>query len=250
LSHLLREKVAVVTGGGSGIGRATALEFSKEGAKVVIADINEADGTKTIQQIRRNGGIASFVKTDISDASQVESLVSQVVDQFGGLDIALNNAGIEGKIAPIEILKESDWEKIMSVNLKGVWLCMKSEISRMKSRKGGTIVNVASLAGTLGIAGQAAYCASKAGVIQLTRVAALECAKYGIRVNSISPGQIDTPMSNRLPLEMRKKFLSKIPLKRSGTPEEVAVSATWLASDLSSYVTGQSLIIDGGLSVG
>ena len=244
-------KVALVTGGGSGIGRACALAFAREGAKVVVADVMERGGEETVQMIREAGGESIFVKTDVSKAADVEALVKRAVDTYGRLDCGINNAGIEGINAPTADYTEENWNRVININLKGVWLCMKYEIPEMQKQGGGAIVNMASVAGLVGFQGMPAYCASKGGIIQLTKVAALEYAKAGIRVNAVCPGVIRTPMVERLTggnPETEAQFTVMEPVGRMGTPEEIAESVVWLCSDAASFVTGHPMVVDGGLT--
>ncbi len=246
----LENKVALVTGGGSGIGRACALAFAREGAKVVVADIMERGGKETVQMIKEAGGESIFVKTDVSKTADVEALVKRAVDTYGRLDCGINNAGIEGINAPTADYTEENWERVININLKGVWLCMKYEIPEMQKQGGGAIVNMASVAGLVGFQGMPAYCASKGGIIQLTKVAALEYAKSGIRVNAVCPGVIRTPMVERVTggnPEAEAQFTAIEPVGRMGTPEEIAESVVWLCSDAASFVTGHPMVVDGGL---
>ncbi len=245
----LEDKVALVTGGGSGIGRATALVFAREGAKVVVADVLTEGGEETVQRIKEAGGKAIFVKTDVSKAAEVVALVDSAVSTYGRLDYAFNNAGIEGNMAPTADCTEENWDRVIDINLKGVWLCMKYEIPEMLKRGGGAIVNTASVAGLIGFQGSPAYCASKGGVIQLTKVAALEYATRGIRVNAVCPGIIRTPMVERATggkPELEVQFTALEPVGRMGAPEEVAEAVVWLCSDAASFVTGHPMVVDGG----
>ena len=249
----LRGKVAIVTGGTSGIGRDTAVLFAKAGAKVVVAGRREAEGKETIVLIRGAGGDGLFVKTDVSRAADVQALVQKTVEKFGRLDIAFNNAGIEGSWSPIVEQSEEDWDSTIDINLKGVWLCLKYEIQQMlKQGSGGTIVNMASVAGFIGAAGAATYSASKHGVMALTKSAALETARSGIRVNVVCPGIIETPMGERLwgAPEAKKFALGLHPIGRFGRPEEIADAVLWMCSDGASFMTGQSLVLDGGFLAG
>jgi NAD(P)-dependent dehydrogenase (short-subunit alcohol dehydrogenase family) len=249
----LRGKVAIVTGGTSGIGRDTAVLFAKAGAKVVVAGRREAEGKESIDLIRGAGGDGLFVKTDVSRAADVQALVQKTVEKFGRLDIAFNNTGIEGSWGPIVEQSEEDWDSTIDINLKGVWLCLKYEIQQMlKQGGGGAIVNMASVAGFIGSAGAATYCASKHGVMALTKSAALETARSGIRVNVVCPAVIETPMGERLwgAPEAKKFALGLHPIGRFGRPEEIAGAVVWMCSDGASFMTGQSLVLDGGFLAG
>lgn len=247
----LEGKVILVTGGGSGIGRATALASAREGARVVVADVGVDGGEQTAAMINAAQGEAMFVKTDVTQAAEVEALVATAVSTYGRLDCAHNNAGIEGVFATTGDYPEDDWDRVLSINLKGVWLCMKYEIPRMLAQGGGAIVNTASLAGLVGAKRMPAYVASKHGVAGLTKTAALEYAKSGIRVNAVCPGIIHTPMVERAFLSRRPDIEALLaqsePLGRLGRPEEVAEAVLWLCSDAASFVTGHTLTVDGGL---
>lgn len=249
----LRGKVGIVTGGTSGIGREAAVLFAKAGAKVVVAGRREAEGKETIDLIRAAGGEGLFVRTDVSRAADVAALVQKTVEKFGRLDIAFNNAGIEGAWIPIVEQSEEDWDRTIDINLKGVWLCLKHEIRQMlKQGGGGAIVNMASVAGFIGSAGAATYCASKHGVMGLTKSAALETARSGIRINVVCPAVIETPMGERIfgAPEMRKYALGLHPIGRFGRPAEIAEAVVWMCSDRASFMTGQSLVLDGGFLAG
>lgn len=241
-------KIAMVTGAGSGIGRATALAFSREGATVVVADIVEAGGLQTVDMIKGKGGKATFVKADVSKAADVEALVAKVVELYGRLDCAHNNAGIEGRSAPLADLTESDFDRVISINLKGVWLCLKYEIAQMLKQGGGAIVNTSSVAGLVGFLGISPYVASKHGVAGLTKTAALEYATKNIRVNAVCPGVIHTPMIDRFTggsKEALAAFTATEPVGRLGEPEEIAEAVVWLCSDAASFVTGHPMVVDG-----
>jgi NAD(P)-dependent dehydrogenase (short-subunit alcohol dehydrogenase family) len=249
----LRGKIGIVTGGTSGIGREAAVLFAKAGAKVVVAGRREVEGKETLDLVRAAGGDGLFVKTDVSRAAEVQALVRKTVEKFGRLDIAFNNAGIEGNWIPIAEQAEEDWDRTIAINLKGVWLCLKYEIQQMlKQGGGGAIVNMASIGGLMGSAGAATYCASKHGVMGLTKSAALETARSGIRINAVCPAVIETPMGERLfgEPEMRKYALGLHPIGRFGTPVEVAEAVLWMCSDRASFMTGQSLVLDGGFLAG
>jgi NAD(P)-dependent dehydrogenase (short-subunit alcohol dehydrogenase family) len=248
MTTLLAEKVALVTGGSSGIGRATALLFAREGAKVAVADVEMEGGQETVRQIKAGGGEALFVKADVSKAAEVEALINQTVASYGRLDYAHNNAGIEGRLALTAEAREESWDRVLTINLKGVWLCMKYEIPQMLKQGGGAIVNTASGAGLVGIAGGGAYVASKHGVVGLTKTAALEYAKAGIRVNAVCPSVIQTPMVERIVSRLGPRYtlVDAQPIGRMGRPEEIAAAVVWLCSDAASFVTGHAMAVDGG----
>ena len=252
MSQDLRNKVAIVTGGTSGIGRETAILFAEAGAKVVIAGRREAEGKEVADRIRAAGGEAIFVKTDVAKAADVKALVQKTVDKFGRLDTAFNNAGIEGNWVPMVDISEEDWDRTIDINLKGVFLCLKYEIPQMLKNGGGTIVNMSSVAGLMGSPSAAPYCASKHGVIGLTRTAALEQAKQKIRVNAVCPAVIESPMEQRLfgEPEVHKFAVGMHPIGRIGTPREVAEAVLWLCSEKSSFMTGHYIVLDGGFLVG
>ena len=240
-------KVAMVTGGGSGIGRAIALAFAREGAKVVIADRNVQRGEETISMIRGVGGTASFRRTDVSVAADIEALVDYTMTTYGRLDLAFNNAGIEGDVKPLADQTESNFDAVMDINVKGVWLSMKYEIPRMLEQGGGAIVNSSSVAGVVGFPGIGIYAASKHAVIGLTKTAALEYSAQGIRINAVNPAAIDTEMIDRLAdgLNMKKDDLTTFhPIGRLGRVEEVAEAVLWLCSDRASFVTGHTLMVE------
>ncbi|MCS6924539.1 MAG: SDR family oxidoreductase [Candidatus Binatia bacterium] len=243
-------KVALVTGGASGIGRATALAFAREGAKVVVSDVVSSGGEETVALIRGAGGDALFVKADVAQPAEVNALISQVVATYGRLDCAFNNAGIEGVMASTVECTEENWDRTLAINLKGVWLCMKAEIAQMLKQGGGAIVNTASVAGLVGFAGLPAYVASKHAVVGLTKAAALEYAKSGIRINAVCPGVIHTPMVERLfqrNPQAGERIAALEPVGRLGKPEEIAEAVVWLCSDAASFVTGLPMAVDGGL---
>jgi NAD(P)-dependent dehydrogenase (short-subunit alcohol dehydrogenase family) len=245
----LTGKVALVTGGASGIGRATALTFAREGAKLIIADMNEDGGRQTVHMITEKGGEAIFVRTDVSKAVEVQALISTAVETYGRLDCAHNNAGISGGGRALTAeYPEERWQQVIAVNLTGVWLCMKYEIPQMLHQRGGTIVNTASAAGLVGTRGTSAYVASKHGVVGLTKTAALEYAQQGIRVNCVCPGAIQTPMTERAwsDPERRARVIASEPVGRIGKPEEIAEAVVWLCSDAASFVTGHTMTVDGG----
>jgi len=242
-------KVALVTGGSSGIGRATALAFASEGARVVVSDVDARGGEETVARVRERKGQAMFIRADVSKPDQVAMLIANTVSAYGKLDCAFNNAGTEGTMASTAECTEENFDRILAINLKGVWLCMKHELAHMLERGSGSIVNCASIAGLVGFASAPAYVASKHGVVGLTRAAALETVKQGVRVNAVCPGIIRTPMIDRATggnPEAEKQFLASQPIGRMGTPEEVAAAVVFLGSDGASLITGQALAIDGG----
>ena len=244
-------KVAIITGAGSGIGRTTALLFAKEGAKLVIADIDVPAGEETLRMIEDAGGKAQFIKTDVSVVADIKNMIKNAVDIYGRLDILYNNAGIVGKVEPTHEASESCFNKIIDINLKGVFLGMKYGIAEMLKTGGGSIINTASAAGLVGFQGLAAYSASKGGVVQLTKTAALEYATQNIRINCVCPGVIWTPMVEGITgddEEAKAQFTKMEPVGRMGTPEEIAKAALFLACDDSSFVTGVALPVDGGLT--
>ena len=242
-------KVALVTGGSSGIGRSTALAFAEAGAWVVIADINEDGGLQTARMVQEAGGEALFVKCDFGNVASTEHAIHSVIKQTGRIDCAFNNAGIEGDLATTAECTVENWHKVIDINLRGVWLCMKHEIHAMLKAGGGTIVNCSSIAGQVGFAQSPAYVASKHGILGLTNTAALEYAQKNIRVNAVCPGVIQTPMIDRTTYKneaLRLNLTAAEPMGRMGTPEEVAAAVLWLCSNQSTFVTGQALAVDGG----
>jgi NAD(P)-dependent dehydrogenase (short-subunit alcohol dehydrogenase family) len=249
MANRFEGKIALVTGGGSGIGRASALAFSREGARVVIADIDVSGGECTASLIEEAGGEADFIRTDVSREPEVEAMIARIVAAWGRLDIAHNNAGEIGTPALTAESTEENWDLVVGTNLKGTWLCLKHEIRRMVAQGSGAIVNTASIAGLVALPTISAYIASKHGILGLTKVAALECAAKGIRVNAVCPGYIDTPMARRFVGDTPEALAqagSTQPLGRLGKPEEVAEAAVWLCSEASSFVTGHTLVLDGG----
>src|SRR5215204_1503236 len=242
-------KVALVTGAASGIGRATVLLFAREGASVVVSNVAVEGGEETVSLVEGEGGRATFVKADVSDAAEVEALIRRTVEAYGRLDYAFNNAGIERPMATNTAHhSDEDWDRVIGINLKGVWLCMKHEIPRMLEHRGGSIVNNSSVAGLVGFAGSSAYAASKHGIVGLTKTAALEYAQSGIRVNAVCPGLIRTPMVERYvggSAETEAQFAAVEPVGRMGSAEEVAEAVVWLCSEAASFVTGHAMAVDG-----
>lgn len=252
---MLEGKVAIVTGGSSGIGRATALAFSNEGAKVTVADVNDEGGEETGEIIRNSGGSAFFVHTDVSKSVEVENMVSKTIDKYGRLDYAFNNAGITGEMAAITECTEENWDRVNGVNLKGVWLCMKYEIPAMIKHGGGAIVNTSSNIGLgAGAPGFPAYVASKHGIIGITKNAAKVYRKAGIRVNAVCPGTIRTPMIYDVIERGGEAMLKRVKAMeedgRVGEPEDVANAVIWFCSEYASHISGNYLLIDGGSSLG
>jgi NAD(P)-dependent dehydrogenase (short-subunit alcohol dehydrogenase family) len=241
-------RVALVTGAGSGIGRATALRFAASGARVVAVDIAVDNGRQTVEQIHARGGEALFVRADVSRAVDVQQVLECTVATYGRLDFAHNNAGISGEVAFTAECSEENWDRTIAIDLKSVWLCMKYEIQLMLRQGRGAIVNTSSVAGLVGQPGAAAYCAAKHGIIGLTRAAALEYAKANIRVNAICPGMVPTALVEHLTAnkpEMVAAVIASIPMGRAARPEEIADAVVWLCSDAASYVSGHAMPVDG-----
>ena len=243
----LKNKVAIITGGGSGIGRATSLLFAREGAKVIVADYMAEGGNDTVRQIKAVSGEATFVQADVSQSAEVRTLIATAVRAYGRVDVLFNNAGIEGPSAKLANYKEEDWDRVIAIDLTAVYLGMKYVIPEMIKQGGGVIISTASVAGMVGFPGSGAYAAAKAGVINLTRLAALEYADKNIRVNCICPGVISTPMVDRvMGSRPRENAIRLEPIGRLGQPEDIANAALFLASDESAFATGAPFIIDGG----
>jgi NAD(P)-dependent dehydrogenase (short-subunit alcohol dehydrogenase family) len=245
-------KVAFVTGAGSGIGRATALAFAREGASVVAADASEQGNQETVRMIEELGGRALAVRCDVTRAGDVKAALDRTVETFGRLDVAFNNAGVEQEQAATAELAEEVWDRVIDIDLRGVFLCMKHEIPLMLEQGGGAIVNTSSGAGVKGFPRGAAYVAAKHDVIGLTRAAALDYAQANIRVNAVCPGIIDTQMMDRVTGETpegRQRVISQEPIGRMGKPEEIAAAVLWLCSDAASFVVGHAMVVDGGQTV-
>ena len=246
MAGLVEGRVALVTGGGSGIGRQACLVFSREGAQVVVCDVVLEGGEETVSQIRQAGGQAMFIQADVAQAAEVEAVVARTVETYGRLDCAYNNAGIAGRTARVADDSEQNWDRVLSINLKGVWLCLKYEIAHMLTQGSGAIVNTASDAGLIGLRRAGAYVASKHGVVGLTKTAALEYATSNIRVNAVCPGPIDTPMLRGASERVIDAMAAAQPNGRLGQPREIAEAAVWLCSDAASFVTGHPMPVDGG----
>ncbi|OGO32560.1 MAG: short chain dehydrogenase [Chloroflexi bacterium RBG_16_56_11] len=253
MAGLFQGKVAVVTGAGLGLGRAAAMAFAREGARVVVADIDSKNGQLTVDAIKKAGGEAMFIKTDVSREADVAAMVDKTVADYGRLDCAHNNVGIEELPHPITEGTEEQWYRLVDVDLKGIWLCLKHEIKYMENHGGGSIVNTSSIAGLIGAPGQAIYSACKWGVNGLTKSAAADYAKKGIRVNSVCPaGMKGTGFYKRMLANqpgMAEAVVRMVPLGRDSEPEEIAEAVIWLCSDRASYVTGAVMPIDGGFTV-
>jgi NAD(P)-dependent dehydrogenase (short-subunit alcohol dehydrogenase family) len=242
----MKDNVAIITGATSGIGEATARAFAKNDIKVVLAGRNEKAGKWLEKELSKGGGEALFVKTDVADSQSVQSLISKTLKKFGQLDIAVNNAGTEGTRATLANLQEEEWDRVIDTNLKGLWLCMKHEILAMME-KGGAIVNVSSIAIRLREPKTSAYTASKAGVEALTQVAAVEYGPQGIRINSIQPGAVDTPMLRRIySAKELAQWKKENPLGRIATPDDIAEAILWASSPKARHMNGASITIDGG----
>jgi NAD(P)-dependent dehydrogenase (short-subunit alcohol dehydrogenase family) len=225
------------------------MAFASEGARLVVVDIDDEAGQETVRLIRETEGEAQFIHADVSLSGDAERMVQATIETYGRLDYAHNNAGIARAMASTVECAEEDWDRIVAVNLKGVWLCMKAEIPRMLQNGGGAVVNTASIAGLMGVRGLGPYVASKHGVVGLTKTAALECAQAGVRINAVCPGWIRTPLIERALRnrpEMEEQMVAGNPSRRIGTPEEVAASVVWLCSEAASYVTGHAMVLDGG----
>ncbi|WP_257450563.1 SDR family oxidoreductase [Archangium lipolyticum] len=249
MTRRLEGKAALVTGSGSGIGRAVAMAFAREGARVIVSDINVAGGEETVAAIQKQGGETRFIRCDISRSSEVEALVRGTVEAFGRLDCAVNNAGIAGLMAPTGDYPEDAWDQVIATNLKGAWLCMKQEIQQMLKQGGGSIVSTASVAGLVGVQMAPAYVAAKHGLVGLTKAAALDYAKANIRINAVCPGVVRTPMvtvftdQNK---ELEAAAIASEPVGRMALPEEIAEAVVWLSSGAASFITGAAMPVDGG----
>jgi NAD(P)-dependent dehydrogenase (short-subunit alcohol dehydrogenase family) len=248
-SHRFNENIAFVTGAASGIGRATAVAFATEGAIVAILDRSEDALRETADAIKSAGGKVLTIACDVSEPEEVEAAVARTIEAFGRIDIAFNNAGVENKAAPLAEIELAEWDRILDINLRGTFVCMKHELAQMVRQGSGVIVNTSSGAGIRGVAGGAAYAASKHAIIGLTRSAALDYAKLGIRVNAVLPGNIETPMMDRFTGGDIQKAIDLEPVGRLGKPAEIAEAVLWMCSDLGGFVTGAATVIDGGWSL-
>jgi NAD(P)-dependent dehydrogenase (short-subunit alcohol dehydrogenase family) len=251
MAGLLDGKSALITGGGGGIGRATALAFAREGARIAVADASEATAQETVALINRGGGQAMTLTGDVTDAGVVEAMVRSVVSAYGRLDCAFNNAGIAGWHVDAAGKKTAEWseasfDRMIAVNLKGVWLCMKFELMQMVAQGGGAIVNTGSIAGLIGLPTSSAYVAAKHGVVGLTKTAALEYAADNVRVNAVCPGYIETNMTRDTMQRRGEQIMATVPFRRMGKPEEIAEMVLWLCSGRASYVSGAAYNVDGG----
>ena len=249
MNELLKDKLAVITGGANGLGKATALLFSEHGAKIVIVDVNQEAGDKVVSEITKEGGIASFEKTNISKSAEVNKMMENVVAKYGSVDILINNAGI---LADARLVKmtEEEWDRVININLKGIFLCGQAVAKVMiEQDRGGVILNTSSVVGIYGNFGQSNYVASKAGVIGMTKTWARELGKYNIRVNAVAPGFIKTEIIKDMPEKIINMMKEKVYLKRMGEPEDIANAFLYLASDMGKYVNGTVLSVDGGVVV-
>jgi NAD(P)-dependent dehydrogenase (short-subunit alcohol dehydrogenase family) len=252
MNQSLDGKVAFVTGAANGIGRAAALAFARQGASVVVTDVSEHNNQETARMIQELGGQALAIRCDVSRAEDIQRALNATIESFGRLDFAFNNAGVEYTIKPAADVTEEEWDRIIDIDLRGVFLCMKYEIPLILKQGGGAIVNTSSGAGVKGFKGGAAYVAAKHGVVGLTKSVALDYASSNIRINAVCPGIIDTPMMDRFSggtTEGRQAVIAPEPVGRMGKPEEIAAAVVWLCSDAASFVVGHAMVVDGGQTV-
>jgi len=242
----VKDKVVIITGGGSGIGRETGILFAKEGAKVVIADVNEKRGAETVELIKNAGGEAFFAKLDVSNREQAKQVVKETIAKYGRVDVLINNAGIIQDALVVKMTEEQ-WDKVININLKGPFNCIQAVVEQMISQGSGVILNISSIVALYGNVGQTNYAATKAGLVGMTKTLAKELGKKGIRVNAVAPGFIYTPMTETMPEKILEMMKEKTPLKRLGTPADVASTLLFLASDDASFINGAVISVDGGL---
>ncbi|MFZ3170084.1 MAG: 3-oxoacyl-ACP reductase FabG [Candidatus Methanoperedens sp.] len=242
----VKDKVVIITGGGSGIGKETGILFAKEGAKVVIADVNEKGGAETVESIKNAGGEAFFARLDVSNREQAKQVVKETIAKYGRLDVLINNAGIIQDALVVKMTEEQ-WDKVININLKGPFNCIQAVVEQMISQGSGVILNISSIVALYGNVGQTNYAATKAGLVGMTKTLAKELGKKGIRVNAVAPGFIYTPMTATVPEKILEMMKEKTPLKRLGTPADVASTLLFLASDEASFINGAVISVDGGL---
>lgn len=252
MKEFYQDKVALVTGAGSGMGQATAIAFAQAGAKVVVVDLYDASIQETVESIKALGGEALGIRCDVADEAQVAAMVDQAVVTYGRLDAAYNNAGVQSPIAETADASGEEFDRVMGINLRGIWNCMKYELRQMREQGSGAIVNCSSLGGLVGIADRGVYHASKHGVLGLTKSAALEYASRNIRINAVCPGIIETPMVADMienEKEAMDELMKMVPINRLGKAEEIAAAVLWLCSPGASYVVGHALVLDGGYTI-
>jgi 3-oxoacyl-[acyl-carrier protein] reductase len=244
----VKDKVVIITGSGGGIGKETALLFAKEGAKVVVADVNEKGGTETVENIKKAGGEAFFAKLDVSSRDQIKQVVKETIAKYGKIDVLINNAGIIQDALVVKMTEEQ-WDKVININLKGPFNCIQAVVGQMINQGSGVIINISSIVALYGNVGQTNYAATKAGLIGMTKTLAKELGKKGIRVNAVAPGFIYTPMTASVPEKILEMMKEKTPLRRLGKPEDVANTLLFLSSDEASFINGAVISVDGGLQL-